>query len=399
MDAMPLFGKEMKEREFPLTEGVTFINHGSYGVVPRRIKEAQRKIIDEMDSSPDLWFRRNRRIKQDEARHCIAEFVQADPDDLVFVQNTTSGVNTVLKSMKLKPEDIILYNDNTYRAVINTCEATAQFSCIAGVRTDLLTLQFPINSEDEVVEMYREYFKKQPKVTVAVLDHITSQSAIRMPLEKLIPLCKEYGVMTLIDGAHAPGQIPLNLKELDADFYSGNLHKWLYTPRGCAILYVKKEHQDWVRPIVTSHGYKTTFQNDFFKQGTRDDSPYCVVPEAIQFYKDLGGYEKIRDYTDDLLNTSTELLSSSWKTEKLQIPKSMEAPFMRLVRLPELKQTSMNSIDDGERRIVEIIINYGIVPCITFVDGKVYCRLSANVYNTKDDYKILCDLVLKMIDK
>ncbi|VDI52311.1 Hypothetical predicted protein [Mytilus galloprovincialis] len=399
MDAMPLFGKEMKEKEFPLTEGVTFINHGSYGVVPRRIKEAQRKIIDEMDSSPDLWFRRNRRIKQDEARHCIAEFVHADPDDLVFVQNTTSGVNTVLKSMKLKPEDIILYNDNTYRAVINTCEATAQFSCIAGVRTDLLTLQFPINSEDEVVEMYREYFKKQPNVKVAVLDHITSQSAIRMPLEKLIPLCKEYGIMTLIDGAHAPGQIPLNLKELDADFYSGNLHKWLYTPRGCAILYVKKEHQDWVRPIVTSHGYKTTFQNDFFKQGTRDDSPYCVVPEAIQFYKDLGGYEKIRDYTDDLLNTSTELLSSSWKTEKLQIPKSMEAPFMRLVRLPELKQTSMNSIDDGERRIVEIIINYGIVPCITFVDGKVYCRLSANVYNTKDDYKILCDLVLKMIDK
>ncbi|CAC5373933.1 EGT2 [Mytilus coruscus] len=388
MGDMPDFGKEMREKEFDLKDGVTFINHGSYGVVPLRVQEAQNRVLYEINSFPDLWFRINRRIKQDESLRLIAEFVNTETDDLVFVQNATTGVNTVLKSFKFDKGDVILCTDNTYAAIKNTCSATAELPGAKDIRVEYIDLKFPIVNEDEVVEMFREYFKNNPTVKLAVIDHITSPSAIRMPIEKLIPLCKEFGVLSLIDGAHAPGQIPLNLKELDADFYTGNFHKWLYTPRGCAILYVKRAHQDWVRPLVTSHGHKTTFQNDFFEQGTRDDSPYCVAPDALTFYKDIGGYDKIYGYVDDLLNKATNMLTTSWKTEKLQIPRSMEAPFMRMVRLPKLK--GLSSGTDSNQYIVDTILKYRIVVATVFIDDDFYCRLSANIYNTILDYQALC---------
>lgn len=432
---MPKFGKEMRENEFTLKEGVTFINHGGYGAVPRRVQEAQKRMMDEMNSFPDLWFRRNlrltrdeagkciaeirssntddlisvqkettdlmllgnRRQKQEEARKCVAEFVNSDPDDLVFVQNATTGVNSVLKSLKLEPGDIILCTDNSYNAVKNTCENIGQVTSQKDVRTDYLALKFPIKTEDEVIEMYREYFKTNPTVRIAVMDHITSPSAIRMPIEKLIPLCREFGVLSMIDGAHAPGHIPLNIRELDADFYAGNLHKWLYAPRGCALLYVKKEHQGWVKPVVTSHGHKTSFQHDFFCQGTRDETPFCVAPEAIKFYNAIGGYEVIREYLDDLLCKATDLLTSSWKTEKLPIPKSMEAPFMRMIQVPKLE--GLSTIADGERRIIENMLNHGIICTLSYVGGKVYCRISANIYNTEEDYQKLCQLILNQMEK
>ncbi|CAG2234078.1 unnamed protein product [Mytilus edulis] len=155
-------------------------------------------------------------------------------DDLVFVQNATTGVNTILKSLKFDKGDAILCTDNTYAAIKNTCNATSELPGAKDAmpsnqqtvpvsqfaREEYIDLKFPIGHEDEVVEMFGNISKNNPKVKLAVIDHITSPSAIRMPIEKLIPLCKEFGVLSLIDGAHAPGQIPLNLKELDADFYT-----------------------------------------------------------------------------------------------------------------------------------------------------------------------------------
>ena len=397
MDDMPSFGKDMREKEFTFTEGAICINHGSYGAVPRRVQETQRRDMDEMNAFPDLWYRQNLKVKKDEARKCISEFINADPEDVVFVENATTAINSVLKSLDLGPEDIILCTDNTYGAVKITCEATVQSSWLKGkgVRVDYLSLKFPINSEDEVVDMYRDYFKNNTNVKMAVLDHITSPSAIKMPLEKLIPLCKEYGVLTMIDGAHAPGQIPLNLRQLDADFYAGNLHKWMYAPRGCAILHVKRNHHDWVKPLVTSFGYNTSFQDGFGYKGTRDDSPYCTVPEAIKFYNAIGGYDKILEYADGLLRNATELLTTSWKTERLPIPQSMEAPFMRMIELPELE--GLSTYDEAEQRIVDNIKNYKIASQITCVGDKKYHRISANIYNTPDEYQKLCQMVLEQM--
>ena len=123
----------------------------------------------------------------------------------------------------------------------------------------------------------------------AILDHITSPSALVLPLKKMIEECRKRGVLVLVDGAHAPGQVEINLEELRPDFYTGNFHKWVFTPRGCAILWVHKDHHDWCTPLVTSHMYNKGFQLEYGVQGTRDDTPYFLVPDSIQFYKDVGG--------------------------------------------------------------------------------------------------------------
>ncbi|XP_071130960.1 uncharacterized protein [Mytilus edulis] len=385
------FGKEMREKGFTLKEGITFVNHGAFGAVPKQVQEAQRRLMDDMYELPDLWGNKTESKKLEEATTALAGFVKADSDDFVFVQNTTTGVNTVLKSLKLNPDDIILYTDMAYCAIQYTCEELVKHSESKGVKTHALSFEFPIKSENDVIESFRSYFSKNKNVKIAIIEHISSPLSVRLPIEKLIPLCKEYGVLSLIDGAHALGQIPLNLRELNADFYTENLHKWFYCPRGCGFLYMKKIHKDWVKPLVTSFRYFEGFHNMFHTQGTRDTSVFCVVPEAIKFYSDIGGYEKIHNYAAPLLEKAASMLTSAWKTNTLNIPKSMEPPFMRLVQLPQQKE---QLTDEGKQnKIVDNIIRNKIAIYPVIFGEHTYLRITANIYNTEEDYKKLCQII------
>lgn len=380
------FGKQIRTTAFALAEHMTFTNHGAFGAVPRCVKDSQKRLIDEMDASPSLWFRKTSKLKLDEARTCIAEFISADPDDVVFVQNITKGVNSVMGSLILGQDDIILCNNHNYTSVKNVC---SRLSHLKGVHIVSLQIHFPIHNEDDVVEMYRQYFLNNKNVKIAMLDHISCSSAIKWPIEKLIPLCREFGVLSLVDGAHAPGQIPLNLKDLDPDFYMGNLHKWLFCPRGCAILYVKKKHQGWVKPALLGLSYNSSFQKDFLDQGCCDETPFCVVPEAIQFYKEIGGYEKIKAYVSPLLNKVVNEMVAQYGTEKLAIPESMEAPFMKMIRLPSIDiidEQKTYSEDELDILMAQFIERFKIDASFSFVEGKAYHRCHCNVYNTKDDY-------------
>lgn len=397
LENIPKFGEDMKRQEFTLREDVTYVNHGALGAVPRRVQEEQKRILDEINKYPDL-FQYEQKVKQENGRKSIAEFIHADPEDVVLVQNTSTGYNTVLKSFKWKPGDIVLGTNHSYCGVVCASEAATKAYNVKDVKTEYLQLKFPIESEDDIVEMYRQYFKIN-QVKLAVIDHITSVSACKMPIDKLIPLCKEYGVLTLIDGAHAPGQLQLNMKELDPDFYTGSLNKWLYTPAGCAMLYIKKEHQSWVKPLVTVDSYIPGIQSAFFWQGSRAYSPYCVIPEAIQFHNDIGGCKKLQEHASTLLNEATDLLTSSWKTEKLQIPKSMEAPYMRLVMLPKLKEHSgLATFDEVEKMMKEHIVKHKFSVKYTSIDDRVYVRLSANVYNTREDYHNYCRFICNQME-
>ncbi|XP_052092724.1 uncharacterized protein LOC127729109 [Mytilus californianus] len=398
MTAIPTFGKEIKKTEFTLKDGVVFVNHGSYGVVPTRVQQAQDRIIGEMRDHPDLWWRHNLRLSIEESRKCVAEFVQADTDDIVFLQNATSGICSVLRSLPFKSGDIILCTDNSYQSVKYASEFIRESSNGKGVLVEYLTLKFPINSENDVVELYREFFRNNQNVKLVIIDHITSPSAIVMPVNKLVELCREYGILSLIDGAHAPGQIPLNLRQLKADFYIGNLHKWLYTPKGCAILYIKKDHKDYIKPLAISHGYKKGILTDFFHQGTRDDSAYCVAPVAIQFFNDIGGHDKIQAYTDKLLCEAVKLLTDAWGTEKLAIPMSMEAPFMRIIKLPKLKVfAGLTTFDEVEPIIIDHLVNHNVSSQYTFVDGDICIRISANIYNSIEDYQKLANFICNLM--
>ncbi|XP_021365491.1 probable L-cysteine desulfhydrase, chloroplastic [Mizuhopecten yessoensis] len=387
---MPPFGLELREKEFCMRKGSMFLNHGSFGMVPRRIKDVQKSYIDKMDDHPDDWFRRNNLGKWKAGRDAIAMFVNANPEDVVLVQNATTGINTILKSLNLKEGDGILATDNTYPAIQFTCEHVK--TSINGAKYHMMGVKYPIENEDDVVDQYRQFLSSNPNVRLAVIDHITSSTAVVMPIKKIIQVCREHNVMSMIDGAHAPGQVPIDMKDLDPDFYTGNLHKWAYTPRGCALLYVRKEHHAWVRPLVTSWYYLKEFTMEFFMQGTRDDCAYVTVPDALQFYDDLGGMTAITGHNSSLLDILTERMVTEWGTDKLPIPRDMEAPCLRMVRLPKMDGYDITTAE-AYRLMDDLFYEHDIQVQLFCVLDSLFVRLSANVYNYADEYSVFINLI------
>ena len=221
------------------------------------------ELLSECEAFPDKWYRGWARIKYDQNLSRAAEFLGSDVKNMVFLTNPTTAINAIFNSLTFTADDTILCYSHTYNAVRHIVDATAQKW---GCKVHYADLKLPIQSEDEVVEMFVEPAKSL-KVKIAIIDHISSCSAIKFPVRRIIEGLKALGVLTLVDGAHAPGQIAnLALDQLDADFYTGTLHKWCYATKGTAILWVNPKHQSWVRPLVTSHNYLKGYQEEFFKQ-------------------------------------------------------------------------------------------------------------------------------------
>lgn len=386
------FGLPMREN-FLLDKETTFINHASYGSIPRVVADAQNRFRAEMLSCPDLWFR----VKSvDYAKVTLtqmAEFVKAKAKNLVFLMNATTGVNTVLKSVILKPGDGVLATNLTYKAIANTCKHIC--NKVQGAEAHFLEITLPIKSEDEIVQIYSDYLTAHPNIKIAVIDHITSPTAIVMPIHRLIALCREHNVLSMIDGAHAPGQLPLNLEEINADFYTGNFHKWVYTPVSCALLWINPKHHETVEPLITSHCYKQGLHKSFFMQGTQDQTSYFSFCKAYSFYKNIGGLENIVSYTSSLVTEAALMLKDAWGTSLLAIPSSMEAPNMRLIKVPPLKDFT-TSMDDSLKLILHLINNYKLVTVIVPVEDILYIRISSQIYNVIEDYQRIRDVILEL---
>lgn len=389
--ANAIFGAAMKKECFHFEERVTFLNHGSYGAIPIKIRDRQKQLHDELNDNPDLFYRQTEYQLYTQARDAAARFVGADPENLVFVQNATTGVNSVLKALPWRDGDEILTTVHTYRAVANACRKVAEFS--TGGHIHQFDIRFPIKDEQQVVESMTSHLDKHPKIRLVVLDHITSPTALVFPLREMIAECRKRGVLVFIDGAHAPGQVEINLEELQPDFYTGNFHKWVFTPRGCAILWIAKQHHDWCTPLVTSHMYKKGVQLEYFMQGTRDNIPYFLVPEALKFFSEIGGMEKIHQYTKALLDNVTSMISDKLGTPKPEIPKSMEAPYMRLVLLPEYEGYPAGTHEGAERLILDLMRKHRINTAVCPAQDQLYLRLSATVYNQLSDYEKIAEVL------
>ncbi|XP_048727471.2 uncharacterized protein LOC125645722 [Ostrea edulis] len=387
------FGVFMKKECFHFEEGFTYVNHGAYGEVPLKIRDKQKQLLDVLNDNPGVFYRQTNKQLYNASIDAAAKFLGADPANLVFVQNATTGANTVLKSFPWQKGDEILASTYTYKAVEYACRKVAEFS--TGGHIHQFEIRFPIKDESEVVDSMTSFLDKHPRIKLVVLDHITSPTALVFPVKKMITECRKRGVLVLIDAAHAPGQLEINLEQLDPDFYTGNFHKWVFTPRGCAILWIRKDHQSWCTPLVTSHMYKKGIQSEYRVQGTRDDIPYFLVPDSIQFYQDVGGRDKIVQYTKTLLDKASVLIAERLKTEVLQIPKSMEAPGMRLVLLPEFEGYEKNW--EGSKNLYMDIMNKYKINCAIYpVQDELYLRLSANIYNHMADYEKIADLLCKL---
>ncbi len=290
-----------------LDPSVTFLNHGSFGACPRAVLEAQAHWRDRLEAQPVQFLARDLPGLLADARSALAEFVGADPDDLAFVTNATGAVNAIVRSLHFEPGDELLTNDHEYNATINVLRHVAERD---GARVVIARIPFPVASEEEVIEAHLEAVTDRTRL--ALVSHVTSPTALVFPIERLVAAFAERGIETLVDGAHAPGMLALDLDRLGAAWYTGNLHKWVCAPKGSAFLHARRDRQPGIRPSTISHGAnavideaasgtdataggRTRYRAEFDWQGTLDPTPWLAVPHALLFVGGLldGGWPEV----------------------------------------------------------------------------------------------------------
>ncbi len=279
---------------------VTFLNHGSFGACPREVLESQRRWRDRLEAQPVQFLARDLPRLLGEARADLATFVGADPDDLAFVTNATGAVNAVLRSQRFAPGDELLTDDHEYNATINILRHVAQRD---GARVVVARIPFPPPSADSIVEAILGAVTERTRL--ALISHVTSPTALVFPIDRIVAELADRGVETLVDGAHAPGMVALDLDRLGAAWYTGNLHKWVCAPKGAAFLHARRDRQPGLRPPTISHGANAVlgagapsrYRAEFDWQGTLDPTPWLAVPSALRFVGSLveGGWPAVMD--------------------------------------------------------------------------------------------------------
>jgi isopenicillin-N epimerase len=265
-----------------LDPGIAFLNHGSFGACPRAVLDHQAALRADMEANPVRFLARELDERMARARGAVAAFVGAHPDDLAFVPNATHAIASVLRSVSLRPGDEVLVNDHEYNAAINAARFAAEQ---AGATLVSVAIPLPLSGPDEVEE--RILAAVTARTRLVIVSHVTSPTALIFPVERLVATLEPRGIAVLVDGAHAPGMLPLALDQVGASYYAGNLHKWCCAPKGAAFLWVRRDRQSGLRPLAISHGANdprkvpSRFRLEFDWTGTADPTPYLSAPVAL----------------------------------------------------------------------------------------------------------------------
>ena len=376
-----------------LDSHVTFLNHGSFGACPRPVLELQQRLREQMEQEPVRFFMREFEPLLDEARRQLAAFVGADSDELAFVSNATTGINAVLRSLSFESGDEVLTTNHEYNACRNALDFVANR---LGVRVVVAEIPLPTDSPQIVETVLR---RVSPRTRLALLDHVTSQTGLIFPIQQLAHKLAESGIDTLIDGAHAPGMVPLNLQELGVTYYTGNCHKWLCAPKGAAFLYVRQDKQSAIRPLTISHGAnsprsdRSRFQLEFDWVGTDDPTPYLCVPEAIRFMGSLlpGGWSELMAKNRFMVLAARQMLASRLAVT-LPCPDEMIGS-LAVVPLPSVETHNFMFLHD------QLLDRFGIeVPIIPWYEQPgLLVRISAQIYNTLPQYEYLAKALIELL--
>ena len=369
-----------------LDPAVAYLNHGAFGACPRVIVERQAALRAELERGPVDFLWRTLDARLDEARAEVARLVRAPEETIAFVQNATSGVNAVARSLEFAPGDELLTTDHDYNACRNVLTEVARRG---GARVVVAAVPFPLASADEVVAAVLGAVT--PRTRLALLDHVTSPTALVFPLAEIIRELSARGVPVLVDGAHAPGMLELDVPALGADYYTGNLHKWVCGPRAAGFLYVKAERQEAIQPAVISHGYnrrrpgRCALHDRFDWQGTSDVTAWLATADAIRWgetlFADRAAWMR---HNRELAIAARRLLCAEWKVEP-PCPESMLGA-MATIPLPDRWQNlpMTGEHDDPVQRA--LFHEHRIEAPIIRRAGRRYVRVSAHAYNAPDDY-------------
>ena len=375
---------------FLLDPDLIFLNHGSFGACPAQLMQSYQRWQMEMERNPVEFLGRRSADLLAQSRAVLAKALGADAGNLIYLPNATTGVNTVARSLRLQPGDEILTSDHEYGACDNTWEFVCQHT---GARYVPVEIPLPFKAEEFVQRLWAGV---TPRTRVIFLSHLSSTTALIFPLTELCRRAREAGILTLIDGAHVPGHLPLNLNALGADFYTGNCHKWLCAPKGAAFLHVRPEHHALVDAGVVSWGYSATITGhtgfDAYTgstllerrlqwQGTRDIAAFLTVPAAIAFQAEHD-WDRVRQNCHAM---AAQTLHRIYAITALP-PICADTDFGQMVAIPVPPM-------DAQRLKDTLLERYRIEIPVTSHKGALFIRLSVQAYNTQQDLDALVDAV------
>jgi len=376
---------------------VRFLNHGSFGACPRHVLDHQAGLRDRLERQPVEFLGRQLPQLLSEARQSVSQFLGCAAADLVFVRNATAGVNAVLRSLPLERGDELVVTDHAYAACRNALDFAAQR---AEARVVVAHVPFPIESADQVVQAIAS--RVSTKTRLVMIDHITSPTALIFPLERLI---RELGgVEVLVDGAHAPGMVEINLQQLKPTYYAGSCHKWLCAPKGSGFLYVRRDRQAQTRPTSISHGAsvhgeRARFQAEFDWTGTDDPTAILSVPEAIRYLNSLlpGGWPELMARNHALALDARRRLCAALSIP-LPCPDELLGS-MATVPIGSGSPGAWESAFDVDPLQLELLDRYKIeVPIDSWtIPSMRLLRLSAQLYNRSEEYDLLAEALQQLL--
>jgi isopenicillin-N epimerase len=361
---------------FLLRDDVTFLNFGSFGACPKPVFEKYQQFQLELEQEPVQFVTVAGLNYLAEAREALGQYLHCSKDDIVYVMNPSYAVNTIAKSFDLKPGDEILATNIEYGA----CDKTWEYYCQrSGAKYIRQPIPLPIASKEEFVTAFFKGLSKKTKLIF--ISHITSTTGLRLPVEEICAFAKEKGILTFVDGAHAPGQIPLDLQNSPFDFYTGACHKWMMTPKGSSFLFVKKEFQHLIDPLIISWGYKALFPSDSLfldyhqMNGSRDYTAFLTIPAAITFMQEHN-WEQVAADCRELVKANAPAFCELLEARPLS---PVNDDFIVQMYSAGIKTT------EPEKLHRHFFDSYKIEIPVMRQEDKVYLRYSINGFNSQDD--------------
>jgi isopenicillin-N epimerase len=378
------------KEHFLLDPTVIFLNHGSFGATPKPVFDAYQDWQLRLERQPVLFLGREYNELLLQSRLALGNYLNVDSDDLVYIPNATHGVNIIARALNLGAGDEILTTNHEYGA----CDYTWDYLCgKADARYIHRSIPVPVCSEDDMVEQFWQGVTAHTKAVY--LSHITSPTALRLPVEKICALAKQAGIVSIVDAAHSPGQIPVDIKFLDADVVFGNCHKWMLSPKGAAFLYIRRELQHLVEPLIVSWGYQSTTETttgsrfvDLFQwTGTKDPAAALAVPAAIQFMQEQN-WDGVRSECHALLHETLERICDLTGLAPLYPLESDFYSQMGVAPLPHSNLAALKNRLYDEYRIEVPLIEWNEMHLI---------RVSVQAYNDQADVDALLDALNSLL--